>query len=212
MEYLTKYIEGLITEFPEGQVFGYKDLKIEACNYTSVAKILERFSNKGYIRKYSKGLFYKPKETIFGTLQPTEEEILKPYIFDRGKRVAYITGIALYNKLGLTTQLPVTFQLATFNKKIIVNKKNLKVTSVKSYFEITNENYHLLELLDVIKDYNTIPDFDFVMGLNRVLYLLKQLKKEEIIEMLTYALNPFSTYKINVSGVDLPTIKNWNIV
>ncbi len=86
-------------------------------------------------------MFFKPKQTVFGELLPKEEEILKPYLYKNGYRIAYITGIYLYNKLGLTTQIPQTIKIASRNKEIKVNKSNLKIKPAKSYVDVTSKNY-----------------------------------------------------------------------
>jgi len=39
--------------------------------------------------------------TVFGEVKPSEQEILRPYLYEDGKRVAYITGASLYNQLNL---------------------------------------------------------------------------------------------------------------
>ncbi|MGQ1910809.1 hypothetical protein ACT3CE_13605 [Marinifilum sp. RC60d5] len=66
---------------------------------------MERLQKRGLIKKVSKGTFYKPKKSLFGELKPDEQELLKPYLFEKEKRIAYITGNYLYNQLGFTTQL-----------------------------------------------------------------------------------------------------------
>ena len=100
---ITKQIEAKIKDFPLGTTFGYNELDIPNEKFTTAAKAIERLLKKGVIKKIAKGTFYKPEQTVFGELKPDEKEMIKPYLFKNGKRIAYVTGNLLYNQLGLTT-------------------------------------------------------------------------------------------------------------
>lgn len=141
-----------IQQLPEGQTFGYDDLRIAKEDYTTAAKVLERLQKEGLIKKVSKGVFYKPEQTVFGELKPDYGELLRPYLFENGKRVAYETGTSLYNRLGLTTQMAFRIKIASRGKRVNINRENLKADAVKSYAEVTDINWETLGLLDAFKD------------------------------------------------------------
>lgn len=101
-----------IIKMPEGNTFKYQELNIGRDEYTAATKAIERLIKKGIIKRASTGLFYKPQKTIFGFLNPDEQDLLRPYLFEGKKRIAYITGGALYNRLGLTTQVPRNIKIA----------------------------------------------------------------------------------------------------
>lgn len=69
--------------------------------------------------------------TPFGEIMPDEQQILKPYLYQNGKRVAYITGSSLYNELGLTTQVAARLQIASRDKRIIINRESFKQLPLK---------------------------------------------------------------------------------
>ncbi|MFM2157464.1 MAG: hypothetical protein RL516_2213 [Bacteroidota bacterium] len=100
-----------IKNLPEGKTFGYNNLRIAREDYTTAAKALERLQKQGVIKKVSKGVFYKPEQTVFGELKPDVSELLRSYLFENGKRIAYETGTSLYNRMGLTTQLAFRIKL-----------------------------------------------------------------------------------------------------
>ena len=238
---IAKKIEEKIKTINEGETFTYKELSIKKNEYQSAAKSIERLIKKGIIRRISPGIFYKPKQTVFGELLPKEEEILKPYLYKNGKRTAYITGIYLYNKLGLTTQIPQTIKIASREKEIKVNKSNLKIKPAKSYIDVTNKNYQYLEILDTIKDFKKIPDLYIENGIRILLNILKELKKDEIKKIVKYglkypprtrallgalleeigikegldnlknSLNPLSEYSFGIKKEILKTTENWKI-
>lgn len=84
---MAKKIRTRIEKLPEGKTFGYTDLLIAKEEYQTAAKALERLQAKGIIKKISKGVFYKPEQTVFGELKPDYSEQLRPYLFENGKRI-----------------------------------------------------------------------------------------------------------------------------
>lgn len=224
---------------PDGATFKYQQLDIEANEYSAAAKAIERLIVKGIIKRVTTGVFYKPKQTIFGELLPREMEIIKPYLYENGKRIAYITGTGLYNNLGLTTQVPKTVKIASRSKRIFINSGSLKAKPVKSYVDVTDENYYLLEILDILKDFPKIPDLDKEGGILFLQNKLKNLAEKELNTLVKYALkypprvraflgmllneisgkeysnlkqslNPLTIYNLGIEAL-LKTAPNWNI-
>lgn len=230
-----------IGKIPESQPFGYADLGIDASNFVTAAKALERMQKKGTIKKVSKGVFYIPRKTVFGALGPDSSKVLERYLFEDGKRVAYETGFSLYNRLGLTTQMAFRIKVASKNKRFSLNQDALNVSSVKSYVDVTDDNYQLLGYLDALKDVNMIPDCSTKQALTRMTALISDLTIREQVDLIQLAvqyparakallgailenlkididlrelknsLNPLTTIKLGVKLTDLPTLKNWNI-
>ncbi len=238
---ISKKIEERIKNIEKGNIFTYQDLSIKKEEYSAASKTIERLIKKEIIKRISTGVFYKPKQTVFGELKPDEEKIITPYLFKNGRRIAYITGLLLYNKMGLTSQIPKEISIASREKRIYISRGNIKANAVKSYVEITNENYRLLELLDAIKDLKKIPDLDKKSAItiltNNLLELNNEERKELIKIALAYpprvraflgaflenmdknidttnlddSLNPLSEYRLGITKEILPTVEKWNI-
>lgn len=238
---VTDKLETKISRMKEGSTFKYEQLGVEKSEFVAAAKAIERLIKKGTIKRITTGVFYKPKLSAFGELRPSEEELLKPYLFQEGKRIAYITGASLYNRMGLTSQIPKIIKVASKVKRVSTNIAKTKIKPVKSYVDVTNTNYYLLEILDALKDFKTIPDLDkesaIVLLRNkidtlpendrskiikyaikyppRVIALLGAVlelsKKENDVESLKAKLNPLTTYKLEIKEDALPTASNWNI-
>jgi hypothetical protein len=234
-------VENRIVKMIEGTTFKYQELSISKTEYPAATKAIERLIKKGLITRASTGVFYKPKQTAFGNLKPKEEELLKPYLFENNKRIAYITGTLLYNRMKLTTQVPKNIKVAARDKRIVTKIGNIQVRSVKSYVDVTNDNYYLMELLDVLKDFKTIPDNNKLQTINFVLQslkkfapkereklikiaikypprvrallgaLLSKLNRKEQFAELAKSINPLSTFEFGITQEQLPTIENWNI-
>lgn len=241
MNKVAEQIRKSIKCIPERKPFGYVDLGIAAADFYSAAKALERLQKKGTIKKISKGLFYIPEKSIFGELGPDNNLILERYMFQNGKRIAYVTGFSLYNILGLTTQMAFKIKVATSQKPIKICKGALNVSSVKSYVVVTDQNYQLLGYLDALKDIRKIPDCSVSQAIRRMTFLIKALSSKDKDEIIKYALfypartrallgailenldseinldelkaslNPLTKISLNLKEKELPTIKKWNI-
>jgi hypothetical protein len=185
----TKKIQKAISGFEPGQVFTYEQLQLQPVEYRAAVKALGRMTSEGIIKRASTGRYYKPKSTVFGDLKPGEDELLKPYLFDKGKRVAYITGASLYNKMGLTTQVSRNIKVASRDKRIITKIGSIKVKPVKSYVDVTDDNYKLLEILDAIKDFKAIPDLDKMQVIKRLNQEIKKLKPAKLQQLVKLSLN-----------------------
>jgi hypothetical protein len=238
---LASQIRTRIKKLPEGKSFGYADLGIAKEEYQTAAKALERLQANGIVKKISKGVFYKPEQTVFGELKPDYNEQLRPYLYENGKRIAYETGFSLYNRMGLTTQMAFRIKIASRSKRISINRGALKADAVKSYTEVTEANYELLGFLDAIKDSKRIPDCSVSQAVKVLSGKIKTLNEKQIAELIKYALlypprvrallgamlenltiesnteklkqslNPLSKIKLGLKEKDLPNIKNWNI-
>lgn len=185
---LATEIRKQIKQLPEGKTFGYDDLRIAKNDYTTAAKALERLQKEGLIKKVSKGVFYKPEQTAFGELKPDYSELLRPYLFENGKRVAYETGTSLYNRMGLTTQMAFRIKIASRRRRININRENLKADAVKSYAEVTDSNYETLGLLDAFKDIKKIPDCSVAQAIKRLKVIVKELTEKQRTSLVKYAL------------------------
>ena len=143
--------------------------------------------------------------------------------------------------MGLTTQLARSIKIASRDKRIFVSRGSIKATPVKSYVEVTDKSYYLLELLDALKDFNQIPDLDKKLGVTLLSKKLKKLNSIETNLLIKYSLaypprvrgflgalleagnctnnlttlrkslNPFSEYKYGIADI-LPNTNNWNIL
>lgn len=183
---VTDKILAKINRIDTGDVFGYDTLGINSDEVLAASKALSRLVDKGVIKRARKGYYYKPKVSVFGEQKPREDALLYLYLFDKNKQVAYITGTRLYNRLGLTTQVPNSIRIASLDKQVKGKVGNMIVKPAKSYVKVTTDNIKYLEVLDVIKDLNTIPDLeksDGVVYLKKALYAFDNL---EIKKLVTY--------------------------
>ena len=238
---ITSSIKTKVARIDTGEVFTYDTLSIPQSKFSAAAKALSRLVANGIIKRYKNGLYYKPKQTIFGELKPREDVLLENYLFENDKQIAYVTGVRLYNQLGLTTQVSNVVRLASKDKEIKTKIGNLIIKPAKSYVPITKKNVPLLQLLDVMKDFKNIPDMDKKIGIDFLKEKIDNLSDEDkdkltsfakayppkvrallgaILEVLSLdqlskslkgTINYLSRYDFGLSKRILPTISNWNI-
>lgn len=185
---VTDKILARINRIDTGDLFGYAILGLNADEIIAGSKALSRLVNKGIIRRARKGYYYKPKVSAFGEQKPREEVLLSLYLFEKGKQVAYITGTRLYNRLGLTTQVPNSIRVASLDKQVKGKVGNIVIKPARSYVKVTSENIKYLEILDVIKDLNIIPDLQKSEGLLYLKKVIYDFDAIEIKKLVTYGL------------------------
>lgn len=237
----SKYIKKQLEILSPGTLFTYDDLGVANDQFLAASKILSRLVGSGKIKRYQKGVYYLPKQTIFGELKPDNSQLLKLYLYQNNTPVAYITGTTLYNQLGLTTQVSNVIRLASLDKTIKVNKGNLIIKPAKSYAPISKKNIPLLQILDVVKDFKSIPDGNretIIRFLQNKITTFSAKELKEFVslaqkyppkvaaligaileakgvttfsETLKQKINSLSKYSFGISENLLPTIKNWNI-
>lgn len=238
---ITREVQKLVENFEPDYVFTYQDLNLPTEWSESVIKMLNRLVSKGVISKISKGRFYKPKRSVFGTLQPKQEEIVKDLLEKDGEVIGYMTGYSVFNRLGLTTQVPNIIQIGSNVRK---NKKQRGLFTISFILQtnpITKENIPLLQLLDAIRFIKEVPDATISQSCRRMIAIIRELNEKETDELLILAekyppmvrailgamieniygankvlplwntLNPLTSYKIGIDEQVLPEIKKWRI-
>ena len=141
-------------------VIDYYNTKDATKIANNVKVILNRLNKEGIIKTAQKGIYYVPKENIFGKMTIGNNDIIKyKYLMDKeGNIKGYITGAKLFNDLHLTTQVPnkidiVTNECKNYNK---YENKQLNVIIRKPKTIIDNNNYKYLQLFDLIENKDKI--------------------------------------------------------
>lgn len=83
----------------------FRDLSLAAA-----AQALSRMTREGAIQRLSKGIYYRTRQTAFGTSRPNPAAIRK---LATSRKNAFPSGIAAASHLGFTTQNPRRAELAT---------------------------------------------------------------------------------------------------
>ena len=190
----SKAIEQAVNSFRTDYVFTYRDLGLPPESCANVIRKLNRMADMGVIQRLSKGRFYKPKQTIFGKLKPSQEEVVKDLLEKDGKIIGYLTGISIFGQLGLTTQISNIIEIGVKGKKNNTRRGMYSIRFVQQANLITRNNIPLLQLLDSIKSIKRIPDTTPDSSYNRIKAIVKSLDEKNLDLMIKLAMkyNPMT--------------------
>ena len=116
-------IKNTIDKFETGYIFTVNDFSITVENSKNISKTLNHFVAVGYLRKLSKGRFYKPQMSKFGELPPDTYQVVKDLIQKDGKLIGYTTGYSAFNDFALTAQVKLFLKFTNHaNRKYKIEK------------------------------------------------------------------------------------------
>ena len=183
---VVKRVEAKIKEFEAGTVFDISFVSLPDASQEAIAQCLSRFYRNERIGKLCKGVYYKLNPTPFGEAGPSEKQLLEYLTKDEDR---YMTGLRIYNSMGLTTQVPNVITFAIKYRKPDQKFGNIKINYVLTRNEINKENVPLFQLLDAIKDLKRIPDGDMKLSIRILKNKFKKLGKEKWNRLIEIAMN-----------------------
>jgi len=178
-----------IATIEEGAIFSYKDFKPFSVPIEAMATVFSRLAGKGIIKRFGRGKYYKPKTGIFGEMPLNENQVLEAILMKNGASTGYLTGPVMYNKMGLTTQIVNEYIIAAAEFRKPIQIGHVKASFVKAYCAIEEKNIPLLQLLDAIKDFRSIPGAEPISVLKLLKIKLKELSLSEQKKIVQLALN-----------------------
>ncbi len=103
-------LDELKRHLKEGRVYRRAELALWSA---AVDRHIAQLLKEGFLEKQSAGLYYVPKQSVFGTVPPDEEALVRSFLKDDD---FLVTSPNAYNSLGVgTTQL--------YNKRVVYNHK-----------------------------------------------------------------------------------------
>ncbi|MDF7658118.1 DUF6088 family protein [Erwiniaceae bacterium L1_54_6] len=237
---ITSIVQNDIAHFEPGKLFTYRDIPTYRLSPASTIKTMGKLVREGGVRRFSKGHFYRPKQGIFGEIRPSDSEKIKSLLYKNGKLAGYVTGLSLYNRLGLTTQVPGTLTIATEKARQVKDLGNMVVKMVPARAPVNAKNVPALEFLDALADIRIISDATPTESLRKLMVILQasdRIATKKLIELaleyyapstkallglvlditgvadsqrLYASLNVTTRYKIGIDEWPLAT-KKWNI-
>lgn len=113
----------------------------------AVSKTLSRMAKAGELQRISKGLYYRPRQTRFGSSRPSQSEIQKLPIAQKLQPA----GLSAANILGFTTQNSLQSEFATpansVPRTIIGATAQVRTRRPETWKHLSNKEAALLDLL-----------------------------------------------------------------
>lgn len=153
------------------------DLPVTDTNLRQMFKVL---CDNGKICRYDTGIYYMKSESrLKGGVSLSAGDVVRYKYISRNNRVdGYYSGYTFANQLGLTTQVPYTIEIVSNRasaKCREVSVKNQKIILRKPRTYITNENYSVIQLLDLLKDLEQYVDDDMSAAAERIGAYIREL-------------------------------------
>ena len=137
-------IKEVVRNTPEGVILTIADFGIDPEYQQALVMSLSRMVRNGELEKVSKGKYYKPRNSIFGTLGPSQNEIAKDFLVKGGKTIGYITGTSAFSVMGLTTQITSSLLIGTSKYRRPVKRGRTVISFLVQSNPVTEENIPLL--------------------------------------------------------------------
>ena len=154
METLYEY---LLDNYKENEPIFLADLQVDGMTRTNVRQQIKKLTDTGKVKRFDNGIYFLPKKTIFKSgSQLAPEKVLEcKYLRDKDERCGYVSGLMFFNQMGLTTQVPMMYEVVSNKATNDYRETSLAKSRVivrKPRVPVTEKNYKALQFLDMLKD------------------------------------------------------------
>ena len=154
METLYEY---LLANYKENEPIFLVDIQIDGMTRTNVRQQIKKLADTGKVKRFDNGIYFLPKKTIFKSgSQLAPEKVLEcKYLRDKDKCCGYVSGLMFFNQMGLTTQIPMMYEVVSNKATNDYRETSLAKSRVivrKPKVPVTEKNYKALQFLDMLKD------------------------------------------------------------
>lgn len=154
METLYEY---LLDNYKENEPIFLVDLQVDGMTRTNVRQQIKKLTDTGKVKRFDNGIYFLPKKTIFKSgSQLAPEKVLEcKYLRDKDERCGYVSGLIFFNQMGLTTQVPMMYEVVSNKATSDYRETSLAKSRVivrKPKVPVTEKNYKALQFLDMLKD------------------------------------------------------------
>ena len=154
METLYEY---LLDNYKENEPIFLADIQMDGMTRTNVRQQIKKLTDTGKVKRFDSGIYFLPKKTIFKSgSQLAPEKVLEcKYLRDKDMRCGYVSGLMFFNQMGLTTQVPMMYEVVSNKATNEYRETSLAKSRVivrKPKVPVTEKNYRVLQFLDMLKD------------------------------------------------------------
>ena len=230
-----------VDRIPPGRIFGYEIFPEYQEAPEAVVRAVGRRVDRQELKRLGKGRFYTPRQGLLGEVPVGDGELLRDVLYRKGRRCGYITGPALYNRWGLTTQIPKTITVAANRAAQTKDFGTIRIRIAPRRAPISDATIPLLEILDVFRDAKKVPDtrVESVMealakrlnalapaklrklqqfavdyynaGARALLGALLTRNEQYISPALRASINPTTNFRLGLDPGEWPEARAWNI-
>ena len=231
-----------LQQLTPGQIVRFTDFEELGLSAPAVASALNRLTRTGQVQRVAKGRYRVAPTGRFGLVPPSEQQVLESLLQAPATgSLEYPTGVAIFNRLGLTTQVPWEIEIATPRPKPAKQIGMVRVRYVRNAGAGRPEEVALRQLLDALRRIKRVPDarpaqlitqlrekvqklpavdkrclVTLALSYNpatRALLgaLLEEIGEQSLTPELRQSLNPLTIYHLGLSAANLPNCHQWRI-
>ena len=172
MKDVANSIKEKLALIPKGELFSFEDFA-DLCSYKAVQKVIYSLVNSGEITRVYRGIYVVPRfSKLVGEVVPTPIEDIASFIAKKNGWNIVSSGLCCLNYLGLSTQVPATFEYVsdgpsrTYNiDEIPLVFKHTSPSELKNLSSVSQEVVQALKTLgkdnvteqDISKLRDTLP-------------------------------------------------------
>jgi hypothetical protein len=203
MKKLMKYIK---ENYSEGEPILTKDLKKINISYDNLRQKLKKLTDSNQLNRIDDGIY------SYGSLPKADIVIENKYIKRNNKVFGYYTKETLLKLLGLNTNTD-QIEIVTNEFRAIVREIEVAGTKIKirhSKIKINNENYYILQFLDLIRDLDKLKIKRNDLDSKLKMYIEKyKIDKNDINKYINLYPNVTyrNYYKYNIENMLFYTVK-----
>ena len=144
----------LVKQFGYNAPFMTKEIKYKNYSQPWIYKEIVKLRSEGKIIRFEKGVYYIPTKTILGQSKLNPMLVVeKKYLKNSGEIVGYLSGTSFLNSIGISNQVPSTFEIYTNNETSQVREVSVgkqKIILRKSRTKVTSDNVFVLSFLEMM--------------------------------------------------------------
>lgn len=139
------------------------DIKLPNISDNYLRVLVKTLCDSGKLKRYDTGIYYLPSASRLkgANALPADVVALYKYIARKGVIDGYYSGYTFANQIGISTQVPYTLEIVS-NKSggnyREISLKRQRFILRKPRFKVTEENYLILQFLDLLKDIDLYAD------------------------------------------------------
>ena len=151
------FFDYLVKTYGTNEPIFVSDITYGVMTKNNIRQQIMNYAAAGKLKRYDTGIYYIPKESIFKTASTLSQNsvIEKKYLYSGSVRCGYISGINFANRIGLTTQVPASYEVVTNKASKDYREATLATAKIiirRPRVTIDESNYISFQFLDLLKD------------------------------------------------------------
>ena len=168
----------LLENYKANEPIFLSEISVPNIKKGSVRLQLKKLTADGSVKRFDTGIYYIPQKSMFqfGSMLSVDDVIRKKYLTDGGSSCGYMSGLLFANQLGLTTQVPMVYEIYT-NKATTDYRDttlgNMRIIIRRPSVDVNDGNVNILQFLDLLKEVDDVSELTGAPLTDRLLKYMK---------------------------------------